>query len=403
MARLLTTGFEVGDLRMEPGFGDAPGQVTAPVLQAGTPTISTTTVRTGSRALRIQGGQNFRFGGFGTTSDVPRYVRAYVYFAAFPASGAQGVMNHTAGYEVRIQSTGVLELAFGGTLIGSGVQLSTGVWYRIEYMSRMNSTGGSDDSGELRVDGTTIASETNVARGTTVSGNMDIGDGGADASYDAFFDDVAINNNVGSDENSFPGEGRVYLLKPESDNSVGTGWEAPQTSGADTTAIFNAVDNIPPVGVAHSDVDANNNAYIFHAAANQNNYDVNMQSYTTAGVLGTIKTVQGFVRTGSSSTTNRAGALDIVSNPDQGSETAFTTFDAANVTAGTEPTGWATTKGAVVYAPSVTPGTSPVFRVGKRVSNAQVCMVDFMGIYVEAVEVVPPSDDVIMAPIAGFR
>ena len=59
-----------------------------------------------------------------------------------------------------------------------------------------------------------------------------------------------------------------------------------------------------------------------------------------------VKVVQALVNTGQPVTTARAGAVDLVSNPDQGSETTFTTFaGGAPGAAGTFPTNWKTTRG----------------------------------------------------------
>src|SRR5213079_3376565 len=58
-------------------------------------------------------------------------------------------------------------------------------------------------------------------------------------------DDVAINDISGTTQTSWPGEGNIVLLKPTSDNQIGS-W----TGGAGgTTNLWDAVNNTPPVGI----------------------------------------------------------------------------------------------------------------------------------------------------------
>jgi hypothetical protein len=110
-----------------------------------------------------------------------------------------------------------------------------------------------------------------------------------------------------------------------------------------------------------------------------------------------VTVAQAIVNTGSSSATDTAGGLKAVSNPADSGETALAAFD--NGIAGTFPTNWLTTRGALVYDPTVALGTSPVVRIGKRTATTRVAMVDLLGLYVEyAPQVIPDFNAGIWIP-----
>ena len=390
MARLATTGFEVQHISPDAELGPLSGATT------GSPTITTSTVRSGAAALSVPASSWWRIDGFAPTLGRSYFLRTYVRFSSvapsatlplvsFYGSGvnAWSVSMTTGG------SLGIFQADFGAQ-VGSGTTLSANTWYRVEV--EWNIPAASTGTLGLYVDGTQIARSTTAdVNNSTTSTQCYIGNDAA-TGVTVFFDDIALNDDQGANQNTLPGAGNVVMLKPTSDNAVGTGWEAPQTAGSDVTAIFTSLDNTPPTGVAHSDVDANNARYIFNiASTTTGNYDANMTTYTAAGIgaSDTITLVQTIINTGQPVATARAGAVDLVSNPDQGTETSFSTF--ANGVAGTWPTNWRTTRGLLVYRPERDEGNRPVARVGKRVANVAVVMADLLGVYVEYVPGAPAS------------
>jgi hypothetical protein len=90
--------------------------------------------------------------------------------------------------------------------------------------------------------------------------------------------------------------------------------------------------------------------------------------------------------------------LLIVSNPTQVGEDAFTYGNDVGAH-GAEVGNWGKDLGTVQASPSVTLGTSPVLRVGKRTATTRVVCVDGMGIYVEYT---PPAAAAATAPPLRF-
>ena len=255
------------------------------------------------------------------------------------------------------------------------------------------------------IDGTQIARSTAVdVNNIVTTPRIHIGITAATAGVSVLIDDIAVNDNQGSDQNSFPGHGKIILLPAISDNAVGANWEAPQTTGSDTTNIYSAVANRPPVGVTHSDVDANNAAYVFHASATvPSNYDVNCQTYTSGGVgsSDTIVVTQALVRatTDSLSGTNAFG-LRSVSNPADGADTTGVNLETV-VGRRHRAGGLEDLSHRSAIRPSVTKGTSPVVRAIKTEAAARAHQVDLMGLLVEYLVVSAAARDVVLGTCAA--
>lgn len=269
-------------------------------------------------------------------------------------------------------------VAAANALVGG--QIDDGQWHRVEVSYNMPSTSG-NTTVDCYLDGTRV--------GTGYSGNMrNLSANGcrlgatavSSTVLDWALDDFALNDDGGgaTQQNSRPGDGKIVLLRPISDSAIGTGWAA---GGGGTTNLFTAVDNTPPVGVADT---GTNTSQIRQPTSNATaNYDATLTSYTTAGVgaSDTIQLCQWCINHGTASATSpptRAGQL--VSNPAEAGEVTLTTPTAA---AGTFPTNWLWHLGPLNYMPTVTKGTSPVMRIGKRTASTRVVDVDAMGLYVE--------------------
>jgi hypothetical protein len=382
VARLLTSGFEWNDFGLGDPFG-VPGSGTS---------MDTAVVRTGTYSLKVTYtptttvSVSFTFTG---ATAVTYYLRTYLQLNAYPSvnqfrycnfrSGAGGSL----GRPVYVDTTGALFLAdtSGNAVSGLSDVLPLNVWARIELSLVIDSTNQANDYTELRLDGKFVASVTG-GMGTTLPGSVVFGYLGnvpsdSNAAMTLNVEDVALNDSTGANENTWPGDGAIVLLKPVSDNAR-TGFAG---GAGGTTNLFDAVNNLPPVGVA--DTGTNTSQIRDATSSATDNYDANMTDYTTAGVPAgaTIKVVQWAINHGTASATSvpaRAGRL--VSNPAEGADTTLTAPTAA---AGTYPSNWIWSRGSPIYLPAVTLGTSPVLRVGKRTSSTRVVDVDAMGIYVE--------------------
>lgn len=403
MARIYTVGGElgVGDAsgsgqQTPEGLGDGIGV-------SGTLASETTIKRSGNLSWRVTnnaGQARTKTLGFLNPASVSeQYVRDCVYFAAWPAATTVVLLSYVtnlSGYsfsyivflEVRVSSTGVLSLwvRSGGVMaqVGSNTQLSLSTWYRVEV--RLKYGGGATGSiADMRVEGVSIGSSSPdwSAGASGIAWAVEVGAIGVNlvapgTGATVYHDDMATNDTSGSSQNSWCGDGRVIVLKPVSDNARGATWT---TGVAGTTNLWDAVDNVPPVGVALAS--ATGTSQIKDVGlTTTDNYDANVTDYSTAGVgsTDTVTLVQVIGNIGSgSSTFSEALAIKAVSNPADSTEANST----LGTTAGTYPNNWLWLQGNVVYAPSVTKPTQPVVRVGKRSSNAGAAMCDFLGLLVE--------------------
>jgi hypothetical protein len=386
MARLFTSGWETG---LNQGEGMVPFGTTSVTNAA--------PVRSGGFSFKCSANSSGTGDVTGLSGATDRwwYARVYLYLNAAVAGsqplevvivkGGGGnlakLIVHDFDQKLYIRNSADADV--GGS---SSVALTTGRWYCCEIGVKIGA--GSTDEVKGRLDGTQFASASGLNLSDTVPDTFFMGWHLSGTAPDFALDDFALNDSTGAAQNSWPGEGKIVLLKPISDNAVGTGWTQPETTGDDTTDIWVSVDNTPPVGVAHSDADANQLFYIFNDdnLGASSSYDANCQTYTTGGIVSTyaIKVVQGLVRVATSSLTGtNTGEARLASNPDDGSNTAIN-FEGAGAIAGTEPTGWKTYQTVANYAPSVTLGNSPVMRVTRTqtgITRAHMC--DFMGVNVD--------------------
>ncbi len=396
MARLLTSGFEsqiASTVQAEHGDGHA-GSVTMDII--GTAAYDTTNQRSGAACRSYAQGTN-NFEQIDSTSalnvlDRAFFIRAYYRFSdATPSTAARilEVRDSTvlAGF-VRLQTSGKLALFdANATQVGSDdtLVLSDNTWYRVELKVIIPAAG--NGTLELRREGVQVAASSAVdVNNSATTFNFRIGNpnGNGQAGVTTYVDDVAVNDDQGANQNSWPGPGKIVTLWPASHNNIGT-WVGPQTTGDDTSNLQTNVDNRPPQGVAHSDADANADKYVFNItnAANQN-FDLNTDTYSAAGITAndTIKIVQGFVRASVDSTTgtNTLG-VEVVSNPAIAASTGNNLETSA--IAGTEPTGWKTYRTGPSYSPSVTLGSAAVIRGTKTDASTRANMIDQMGVIVE--------------------
>lgn len=379
---MVTAGAETNDITLE-GY----------TVGFGTATISTTTVRTGTYAFKADAGAGNAAASFswalGAVLDTTYTARVYVNVPALPAASVPVLWFRNAsavGYVAALGTDGTLGLFDGlalGTQIGSWstfvVPLNT--WVRIELSTKIGT--GAVDVAELRVEGAIVASTTTGNLTDTSPSSVRIGWGvaGAGANAVIYLDDFCANDSTGSSQVTFPGGGRIVLLKPISDNARATLW----TGGVGgTTNLWDAVDNTPPVGTATE----TNTTQIEHAggaAGTTDAYDANMTTPATAGIRSTDVVNTAHFMEADGEDINPGSKLlnfEVLSNPVIASP--------GNVTAGndggalgTYPTTWVARASSPVYNPRLDVNVSPVMRARRPETASRVASVCFMGIYVD--------------------
>jgi hypothetical protein len=250
MARLRTSGFELNSLTNGMEFAAINS----------TPTISTTTVRSGTYSGRISSlssgvAQAFRLqyvaagGGNG-----PYWHRTYLRIATLPSAQNRiiSIRDTNAGADrmwITLDEGGALRLFNGaGTQIGSASSaLSTGTWYRIGTKIDRTAAAGSQVI-EAAINGAVFATSSAETIATAVGDTLRVGGNlntEAQTQGDWFFDDLAVNDsNAGGNQTAYPGSGKVILLSP---NAAGDANAWKDTAvGNGTTNNFSLVDELPP-------------------------------------------------------------------------------------------------------------------------------------------------------------
>jgi hypothetical protein len=309
-----------------------------------------------------------------------------------PTKLAMFVISGGDGGGIWLETSGALTLKLnGGSALATSSAISTGTWTMIELQLNYPASGAATIS--MRVNGVLIGSGTgsaNLPISVHAGGNCN-GSAFPTSGGPILFDDVALNDSTGASQNSWPGFGKVVLLKPVSDNArVGF-----TNGGLGTTNLWQAVDNLPPVGVALASMTAT--SQISDVAVNATDtYDANVGAFTDAlsaggGGMGSgdvVSLVVALANGGQGGAVNETLAVRCLSNPVASEGTATTGTTAA----GTFPTAWTAVFSAYAYAPSVTLGTEPVVRVRKGTSSATAIFYDLMGLLVEFVQTRTTSD-----------
>jgi hypothetical protein len=386
MARLVTSGFELQTM----GLADA---TSAPDGGSSSAALETTIVRSGTAALNCVSAAMVDFGFTAVALGNDCFARSYVYVptGSLPTTKA-GILEVLAGvfhFTVALESNGTLTLWSNlTTQQGSASPAVTlDAWNMVDLRVRIGT--GALDQVEGRLGGVSFASASglNITDSQIATCRVGIGAGFNSGDGRVIHDDVAVNDSSGASQTSWPGDGKIVLLKPISDNARGTGWvnDANAASG-----FFDATDNTPPVGIAQTTASTGLHQ-IQNATSNANsNVDLNLTTYTTAGIAAadTVNVLVPVVATGAPVVTSaKAGTYGIASNPAitnialgaGGTSGAFW----SGVTGGTYPTGWKWSFGTTTYAPSVTVGTSPVARITQVTSSTRIAMVCAMGMYVD--------------------
>lgn len=330
-------------------------------------------------------------------SDAPAAVqrdyfgRMYVKWDALPGSTVRalnmGNGGATIGSLVKITAAGKLQLFSANassSQIGSdsAATIATGTWYRVEQRIRLDSSRVVTEV-ELLLDGVQVAVGTGLSGGT-LSGTSFLqceyfDDPGTNIWM--YCDDIAVNDDQGSDQNSWPGAGSVVLSVPTADVQRGS-W----TGGSGgTTNLWEAINNKPIAGTASE----SNTTQVENTDTSGDNstdeYQITMQSYTAAGVGAgdNIKVILAHVVHGEDSATGtKTGKYQFLSNPADGAAYTTFTFGGDAGALGTYPSNWRFSS-RVLYNPSVTKGTAPVIALRKTDTVNQIGSVCAVGIYIE--------------------
>lgn len=250
--RLFSSGFELNS---------ATAGVEWPTIN-GSPTISSSTFRSGAYAGRISSLSSGTRQAFGFTfksanADGPFWLRSYLQITTMPSAENRIIDFRDSGGTARvyltIDNSGVLKLYDEDSQLTGTSTLSTGTWYRIEVKLDASGTGATDTV-EAKVDGAAAfagAGDRNLTNGVTqfgIGGNLN---SEAQTTGDWFYEDVALNENLGSTQNAYPGSGKIIHLKPNATGDNSETWTS-AGSGADTNcdaagdANWNCVKEVTP-------------------------------------------------------------------------------------------------------------------------------------------------------------
>lgn len=239
MARVMTSGFELGNFV---GSGQEWNNNVGANIQS-------TVARSGTYALRISslssGAGKYVRGNTQSNGPGPLWCRAYVRFDTLPSAenrfialaGSVSLNTSLAAY-LTVDASGVVRLYDEDGQIGSGsAPISTGVWACVELHVNKRPAAGSHVV-RARVDTVEFAGATNRDLSSDFSifflgGNLAAE---AQTTGDWYFDDSAVNDNVGRYQSSWPGlcKGVVHL-KPSAAGDTNS-W----------TNDYTAVDEVTP-------------------------------------------------------------------------------------------------------------------------------------------------------------
>lgn len=245
MARLWSCGFELNSLTNNVEVGTV----------MGAPTISTTTVRSGTYAMRISSlssgvAMGFRLNFATAAGNGPYFFRVYLRIATLPSAEMTIIqLNDTDAtttpvVRITLDNSGLLALFDEDGQIGSDSSaLSTNTWYRIEIEVDRTPAAGSQVV-RARIDGTEFAGSAtrDLSAGFltyNVGGNLN---SEAQTVGDWFYDDLAVNDNTGSFQTTYPGEGEIIHLRPNAagDNNAWT------RGGTDSGANWSQTSEVTP-------------------------------------------------------------------------------------------------------------------------------------------------------------
>ena len=239
--------------------------------------------------------------------------------------------------------------------------------------------GSNDDTGQLYINGTQLYSSTTLNLGTAQNyWEINCQPQTADT-VTILMDNVFVNDDQGATSlNGFPKDIVIGVIPAISDNARGANWVA---GAGGTTNLWDAVDNMPPVGV--NNAGATNTSQIKNTASDTTgNYDANVKTYLNYGIDANdvIVFARVLINKGCSTSLSCLAATQLVSNPADPGETSYESSSGGAV--GTWPAQWGFIRGTNVIDPSITLDVSPVARVGKRAATTRITWADWLGVEV---------------------
>lgn len=203
MARRVTSGFETGAFATEPGY----------VSLIGTPVLQSSVVNSGAAAMASVGSSAacMRY-----TAPVPvggiLFARIYFDFTVNPAALADELWIEFGGgspaARLRLTTAGKLQLWDSSVQIGAdSAPLTPNTQYVLELAATSKVTAGTAYV-EARINGVTLATSAFANTGSSTITGVRAGHVSTTSMTGTFYtDDVAINDNLGASDNSFPGTG----------------------------------------------------------------------------------------------------------------------------------------------------------------------------------------------------
>jgi hypothetical protein len=368
MSRLFTCGWETGAAVESPGNSQT--VVTSPARSGGY-SARYNTASALSTLFNGVLGRNY-------------YVRAWIRFPANPSASQPIIFSSngtTQGVTVRANTNGTLSLLRGTTVLGTTAALAVDTWHLVQL--RLKHVSGVTDDAELFVNGVSIGSGAGTAAVDTVP-SITIGRF-ATGTYTIYFDDVAINDDQGADENSWPSDnGAVIFLKPVADEQVGVGWQA---GAGSKTNLWDAIDNTPPIGSSSP----TNTSQIANNSTDGLLYDARIEPYASR-LTGIVKLVQPLAYHGFSLSGGVTQAVTGVSNPASAQVTGVSPSSAVGVF----PSNWSLIRGTAVNGDITDRNTGAVLRFEKVTLVGATSYCCQLGLMVEYVPVVsgPTYNDV---------
>lgn len=382
MARLYTGGFELRDPQAE-GLTRTGA--------SGSLTFDSGKARSGTYSLKCASGlaaANYVTRALTTVSGRRYWIRTYVWMASGALTGSNlffeaydsGLTQYTW---LEVGATGVLKLGLpNGTSQTSLNTFPRDQWVKLDLGITIDTAG--NDSVDVYVNNVADPSLTTGTTGLTnslisfVSWGNDVGTA---SQADIWMDDVAINDDQGTDQNGRTPSGKVVYALPTADPGTSSANWIKGT--ATTTARNTPLDDPPPVYETFDGTAASAEDYVHNDTSGANAaLNLTMTDYTTLGVSATdaITLVQPVANTGSTSATDTAGDIGLASNPTI-AQLSFTAFD--NGVASSTSSTWPHQRGTVSYLPAVTRGTGPVMTIRKVTATTRVAIVNSMALVVE--------------------
>jgi len=263
------------------------------------------------------------------------YVRFYIKIATLPnvntiiakGSGAS-TLSASNQVGIRLNTDGTLNLVRGTNtnVSGASAALSTGTWYLVEILNDVTNASGSRVC-TGRLNGTQFATHTTGTHTGTdyvsFGGGLESTTPAAVTTGDWVFDDIAVNDNSGSVQNSWPGEGKIVHLRPNAAGDANA-WTAQAGGTAGTSNNYTRVNE-----EVADDATTNNRKDGTSGGSPQDLFNIDSTASKGIGSADVITLVQVGSKAGSSSTTVASGRDFKVSLKDTTTQVDSTIIDAS--------------------------------------------------------------------------